>query len=79
VQFDICETPVRGLTEQPRFRRRRPTSPNVFENGKVPSRRSELRQQADYGYGELDEDVDTPLSGTRQFVSEMETLCTTSG
>lgn len=35
----------------------------------------ELRQKADYGYGTIDEDIDALLTRTRQFVSEMETLC----
>lgn len=35
----------------------------------------ELRQQADYGYGTIDENVDALLARTRQFVSEMESLC----
>lgn len=48
------------------------------EDGRFLSQLSELRQQADYGYGELDEDVDTLLSRTQQFVSEMEALCTPS-
>ena len=36
----------------------------------------ELRQRADYGYGSFDEDVDALLARTRQFVSQVETLCT---
>lgn len=48
------------------------------EDGRFLSQLSELRQRADYGYGELDADVDALLSRTRQFVSEMEVLCTTS-
>ena len=39
----------------------------------------ELRQQADYGYGTIDEDVDALLARTRQFVSEMESLCSIDG
>jgi len=35
----------------------------------------ELRQQADYGYGTIDEDISTLPARTRQFVSEMESLC----
>ena len=35
----------------------------------------ELRQQADYGYGTIDENIDALLARTRQFVSEMESLC----
>lgn len=38
----------------------------------------ELRQQADYGYGTIDEDVDALLARTRQFVSEMESLCSSA-
>ncbi|EJN57373.1 hypothetical protein HSB1_43360 [Halogranum salarium B-1] len=39
---------------------------------------SELRKQADYGYGELDENVDALLARTQQFVSKMEALCSPS-
>lgn len=39
---------------------------------------SELRKQADYGYGELDENVDALLARTQQFVSKMESLCSAS-
>lgn len=35
----------------------------------------EIRQQADYGYGTIDENGDALLARTRQFVSEMESLC----
>lgn len=40
------------------------------------SQLSELRQQADYGYDELNEDVDALHSRTQQFVSKMEALRT---
>ena len=47
------------------------------EDGRFLNDLGELRQQADYGYGTLDEDVDALLSRTRKFVAEMETLCST--
>lgn len=47
------------------------------KDGRFLSQLSELRQQADYGYEELDEDVDALLSRTQQLVSEMEALCST--
>jgi hypothetical protein len=34
----------------------------------------ELRQQADYGYGTIDENLDALLSRTRKFVSQMESI-----
>lgn len=45
------------------------------ERGRFLNRLSELRKQADYGYGTLDENVDALLSRTDEFVSEMEALC----
>lgn len=48
-------------------------------DGRFFSQLSELRQQADYGYDELNEDVNALYSRTQQLVSEMEALCTTSG
>lgn len=39
----------------------------------------ELRQKADYGYGTIDENVDALLARTRQFVSEVGSLCSVSG
>ena len=48
------------------------------EDGRFFSQLSELRQQADYGYDELDEDVDALYSRTQQLVSEMEALSTPS-
>lgn len=45
------------------------------ERGRFLNRLSELRKQADYGYGEIEEDVETLLSRTQEFVSEMETIC----
>lgn len=47
-------------------------------DGRFFSRLSELRHQADYGYDELDEDVNALHSRTQQLVSEMEALCTSS-
>ncbi len=47
-------------------------------DGRFFSQLSELRQQADYGYDELDENVDALHSRTQQLVSEMEALCTSS-
>ncbi|MFQ3293545.1 MAG: hypothetical protein ACI9EZ_000947 [Halobacteriales archaeon] len=47
-------------------------------DGRFFSQLSELRQQADYGYDELDEDVDALLSRTQQLVDGMEALCTSS-
>lgn len=46
------------------------------EHGRFLNRLSELRKQADYGYGRTDEDIDTLLSRTKRFVAEMESLCT---
>jgi uncharacterized protein (UPF0332 family) len=48
-------------------------------DGRFLSKLSELRQQADYGYDELDEDVGALLSRTRQLVDDMEELCSSSG
>lgn len=48
------------------------------EDGRFLSQLSELRQQADYGYGDLDADVGALLTRTQQLVSEMEALCTTA-
>lgn len=48
------------------------------ERGRLLNRLSELRKQADYGYGTIDEDVDLLLSKTQRFVSELEDLCPTS-
>lgn len=45
------------------------------EYGRFLNRLSELRKQADYGYGTLDENVDALCSRTEQFVSEMAPLC----
>ena len=41
-------------------------------DGRFLSRLTELRRQADYGYGEPDEDVDWLLERSRRFVSGME-------
>lgn len=45
------------------------------EHGRLLNRLSELRKQADYGYGTIDEDVPALISKTRQFVSDVEALC----
>jgi len=47
-------------------------------DGRFFSQLSELRQQADYGYDELDEDVDALRSRTQQLVDDMEALCTSA-
>lgn len=47
------------------------------KDGRFFSQLSELRKQADYGYEELDEDVEALFSRTKQLVSEMESLCST--
>lgn len=47
-------------------------------DGRFFSQLSELRRQADYGYDELDEDVDALLSRTQQLVDDLEALCTSS-
>lgn len=46
-------------------------------DGRFLSQLAELRQQADYGYEELDEDVEALQSRTRQLVADMESLCRT--
>ncbi|WP_225741175.1 HEPN domain-containing protein [Halorussus halophilus] len=47
-------------------------------DGRFFSKLSELRQQADYGYNELEEDIDALHSRTQELVADMETLCTVS-
>lgn len=47
-------------------------------DGRFFSQLGELRQQADYGYDELDENVDALHSRTRELVADMEALCTSS-
>lgn len=47
-------------------------------DGRFYSQLSELRQQADYGYEELNEDVSALHSRTQQLVSDMEALCTSA-
>lgn len=47
------------------------------KDGRFLSRLSELRKQADYGYGELDEDVDALIARTKELVSETEAICST--
>jgi uncharacterized protein (UPF0332 family) len=44
------------------------------DHGRFLNRLSELRKQADYGYGDLDEDVDNLLEQTRAFVENTEAL-----
>lgn len=48
------------------------------EHGRFLNTLSELRKQADYGYEELDENVNEFLSQTDEFVSGIETLCSWS-
>ena len=45
-------------------------------DGRFFSQLSELRKQADYGYEELEEDIDVLHSRTRELVADMEALCT---
>lgn len=45
------------------------------QDGRFFSQLSELRQQADYGYDELDADVSALHSRTQQLVSAMDVLC----
>ena len=47
-------------------------------DGRFFSQLGELRQQADYGYDELDENVDALQSRTRKLVADMEALCTSA-
>ena len=47
-------------------------------DGRFFSQLGELRQQADYGYDELDENVDALHSRTRELVAGMESLCTST-
>jgi uncharacterized protein (UPF0332 family) len=44
------------------------------DHGRFLNRLSELRKQADYGYGDLDEDIDNLLAQTRAFVENTESL-----
>jgi hypothetical protein len=46
------------------------------DDGRSFSQLSALRQQADYGYDELDENVDALYSRTQNLVAEMESLYT---
>ena len=46
------------------------------DDGRFFSQLSELRQQADYGYDELDENVDALYSRTQNLVTKMKSLCT---
>ena len=47
-------------------------------DGRFFSQLSELRQQADYGYDELDKDIGALHSRTRDLVADMRTLCVAS-
>lgn len=44
------------------------------ERGRFLNRLSELRKRADYGYGEIDEDLDALSPRTERFVAEAEAL-----
>lgn len=44
-------------------------------HGQLLNRLSELRKQADYGYGTVDEDVPDLLSDVRAFVDRSDSLC----
>lgn len=44
-------------------------------HGRFLNQLSELRKQADYGYEEVEEDVDALLTRTQQLVSDTEALC----
>ena len=44
------------------------------DHGRFLNRLSELRKQADYGYGDLDEDIESLLEQTRAFVENTEGL-----
>lgn len=46
------------------------------EQGRFLNRLSELRKQADYGYGTIDEDVDELLATAETFVEDMDGLVT---
>ena len=45
------------------------------ERGRFLNHLSELRQQADYGYEAITDDVAELVTRTEQFVTEMESLC----
>ena len=45
------------------------------KRGRFLNELSELRQQADYGYEAIDEDIGELLRRTRRLISEMESLC----
>ena len=49
------------------------------ELGRLLNRLSELRKQADYGYGEIEADFDALLAEVRRFVSQMEELTGADG
>lgn len=44
------------------------------DHGRFLNRLSELRKQADYGYGEIDEDIGELLEETRSFVETAENI-----
>lgn len=44
------------------------------EQGRFLNRLSELRKQADYGYGRIDEDIDELVATTQTFVEDMDSL-----
>lgn len=48
------------------------------EDGRFLNDLGELRKQADYDYGTVDENIGELLTRTRQFVSKMESLCSTT-
>lgn len=45
------------------------------KDGRFVNELSELRQQADYGYGDLNEDVEALISRTARLVAAMNALC----
>lgn len=47
---------------------------DLREHGHFLNHLSELREQADHDYGQIDEDIDPLLSCTRQFISKMESI-----
>lgn len=46
--------------------------------GRLLNRLSELRKQADYGYGSLDVDIDDLLADVTEFVEQIGSLCSDS-
>lgn len=47
------------------------------DRGRFLNQLGELRRKADYGYGTVDEDIESLLATTRDFVSDIESLCET--